>query len=50
MRTFLQIVMIVLGVIFSLGIIGSKDNKERYCFLAVVVVLFVLTLLSFILP
>lgn len=49
MKIFLQIVLIVLGVIFSLGIIGSKDNKERYCFLAVVAVLFVLAILSFIL-
>ena len=49
MKTFLQIVLIVLGVIFSLGIIGGKDTKEKYCYLAVVAVLFALTLLSFIL-
>ena len=49
MKIFLQIVLIVLGVIFCLGIIGGKDNKERYCFLATAAVLFVLALLSFIL-
>ena len=49
MKTFLQIVLIVLGVIFSLGIVGSKDSKERYCFLVVAAVFFVLALLSFIL-
>jgi len=49
MIIFLQIVLIVLGAIFSLGIIGSKDSKERYCFLAAAAVFFVLALLSLIL-
>lgn len=49
MKTFMQIVLIVLGALFCLGIIGSKDNKERYCYLAVAAVLFVIALLSFIL-
>ena len=49
MKIFLQIVLIALGVIFSLGIVGSKDSKERYCFLAAAAVFFVLALLSFIL-
>ena len=49
MKTIMQVALLVLAVIFSLGIIGSKDNKGRYCFLAVVAVLFVILLLSMIL-
>ena len=42
MKTIMQVALLILAVVFSLGIIGSKDNKERYCFLAVVAVLFVI--------
>jgi len=49
MKTIMQVALLGLAVVFSLGLIRSKDNKERYCFLAVVAVLFVILLLSMIL-